>query len=498
MKNQILFFSLCLCLFAFSFAFCKDVISVQSAPPSSLAVQRTVVVIPVEGDVDPTMAAFLSRALREAQQYPDPLIILEMDTFGGRVDAAFQIVDTILNVQKGLTIAYVKTKAISAGSLIALSCNRLVMKHNTTIGDCAPIAISGEGAQMLGEKFQSPLRAKFRTLAKKNGFPQILTEALVTPDLQVYKVTFPDTVMYLDSTGLAALSIDQRGKIKEKKIVVQKGQLLTMDDVEAVQLGFSKMSVSSIEEMLSNMHISPRQIIRARENWSEAMVKFIGLIAPFLLMIGFASLYIEYKTPGLIVPGIVGALCLGLVFFGQYMVGLGTYTELLLIILGVVLLGLEVFVLPGLAIAGIAGTACIIIGIILSFQDFVIPSPSMPWQAKELGNNVLKVVGSFLVAFIGGISFIRFALPSFSKVVKGPYLEASLKSSHADSEAIIGVSVGDVGVVVMPLRPSGRVSIGNRMFDVVTEGDFIEKNAQVLVIKVSRNKITVSRKIENA
>lgn len=498
MKNRALFIAFFVWLYTSSFAFCKDTVSVPGASPFSSAVPRTVVVIPVEGDVDPTMAAFLSRALREAQQYPDPLIILEMDTFGGRVDAAFQIVDTLLNVQKGATIAYVKTKAISAGSLIALSCNRLVMKHSTTIGDCAPIALNGEGAQMLGEKFQSPLRAKFRTLAKKNGFPQVLAEALVTPDLQVYKVTFPDTVMYLDSTGIAGLTKDQIGKIKEKKIVVQKGQLLTMDDVEAVQLGFSKMSVSSIEEMLSNLHISPRQIIRVRENWSEAMVKFISLIAPFLLMIGFASLYIEYKTPGLIVPGIVGALCLGLVFFGQYMVGLGTYTELLLIILGVVLLGLEIFVLPGLAVAGIVGTACIIIGIILSFQDFVIPSPSMPWQAKELGNNVLKVVGSFLVAFVGGISFIRFALPSFSKVVKGPYLEASLKSSHADSGAIVGVHEGDNGVVIMPLRPSGRVLINDRMFDVVTEGGFIEKGAQVTVIKVSRSKITVSRKKENA
>jgi Membrane-bound serine protease (ClpP class) len=345
---------------------------------------------------------------------------------------------------------------------------------------------------------QSPLRAKFRTLAKKNGFPQILAEALVTPDLQVYKVTFPDTVMYLDSVGIAALSKDQSGKIKEKKTVVQKGQLLTMDDVEAKQLGFSKMSVSSVEEMLSNMHISNFEIIRIKENWSEGLVKFISLIAPFLLMIGFASLYIEYKTPGLIVPGIIGALCLGLVFFGQYMVGLGTYTELLLIILGVVLLGLEIFVLPGLAIAGIVGTASIIIGIILSFQDFVIPSPSMPWQAKEMTGNIGKVIGSFFVAFIGGISFIRFALPSFSKVVKGPYLEASLKSSHADSEAIIGVNEGDEGVVVMPLRPSGRVSIGSRTFDVVTEGGFIEKGAQITVIKISRSKITVSRKKENA
>jgi len=474
-------------------SFCE---SVRSAPISdaSLSAPRQVIVIPVEGDVDPTMAAFLSRGLREAQKYPDPLILLEMDTFGGRVDAAFQMVDSILNVQKGLTIAYVKTKAISAGSLIALACNRLVMKHNTTIGDCAPIALTGEGAQMLGEKFQSPLRAKFRTLAKKNGFPQLLAEALVTPDLQVYRVTLPDTVLFLDSAGLAGLSREITGKIKEKKIVVQKGQLLTMDDVEAHQLGFSKMSVSSIEEMLSNLGVKNYQIIRIRENWSEALVKFIGLIAPLLLIIGFASLYVEYKTPGLILPGVIGALCLGLVFFGQYMVGLGTYTELLLIILGVVLLGLEIFVLPGLAIAGIAGGACIIIGIILSFQDFVIPSPSMPWQARELTENVLRVVGSFLVAFVGGICFIRFALPSFSKVVKGPYLQASLKNSHADSEAVAGVSKGDSGVVVTPLRPSGRISIGDRVFDVVAEGDFIEKDAQVEVIKISRSKITVSRK----
>lgn len=492
-----LFTAFCVGLVTFSSAFCKDTLTAPVAPSSSSAPCK-VVVIPLEGDVDPTMAAFLSRALREAEKYPDPLILLEMDTFGGRVDAAFQIVDTILNVRKAVTIAYVKTKAISAGSLIALACNRLVMKHNTTIGDCAPIALTGEGAQMLGEKFQSPLRAKFRTLAKKNGFPQVLAEALVTPDLQVYKVTFTDTVLYLDSVGIAALSKDRRDKIKEKKTILQKGQLLTMDDVEAMQFGFSKMSVSSIEEMLSNMRISNFEIIRIRQNWSEGLVKFIGLIAPFLLMIGFASLYIEYKTPGLIVPGIVGALCLGLVFFGQYMVGLGTYTELLLIILGVVLLGIEIFVLPGLAIAGIVGTACIIIGIILSFQDFVIPSPSMPWQAKEMTGNVGKVIGSFFVAFIGGISFIRFVLPSFSKVVKGPYLEASLKSSHADSEAITGVQEGDSGIVVMPLRPSGRVSIGNRTFDVVTEGDFIEKGAQISIIKISRSKITVSRKKENA
>ena len=476
-------------------SFGKDSIS-TIIPQSSPHGKKRVIVIPVEGDVEPAMAAFISRALREASGAPDPLIILEMDSFGGRVDAAFQIVDTILNAPKGKTIAFVKTKAISAGSLIALACSELFMKHNTTIGDCAPIALSTEGPQMLGEKFQSPLRAKFRTLAKRNGFPQALAEAMVTDNMVVYKVQLKDSSFFIDSVGYADLSTEMKKSIIEKKTIVKKGQLLTMDDVEAKELGFSTMSVESIEEILKAKGISDYTIIRYAENWSEALVRFITKIAPVLMIIGFAALYIEYKTPGLIIPGIIGALCLGLVFFSHYLVGLASYTELLIILLGAILLGIEIFVLPGFGVAGIAGLSCIVIGLILSFQDFVLPSPSMPWQMREMAVNFGQVVGSFVVAFLGGIIFIRFALPSFSKVVHGPYLDATLQGSHADSEAIVGITENDVGIVETPLRPSGKASIGNRVFDVVTEGDFIEKGATVIVNRILRNKIIVSRKTE--
>jgi membrane-bound serine protease (ClpP class) len=466
---------------------------------SSFAPIRTkkVIIIPVEGDVEPAMASFIARALREAANSPDPLIILEMDTFGGRVDAAFQIVDTILNAPKGKTIAFVKTKAISAGSLIALSCNELVMKHNTTIGDCAPIAVTNEGAQMLGEKFQSPLRAKFRTLAKRNGFPQALAEALVTPDMVVYKVQLKDSSFFIDSVGFADLSADTKKSIIGKKTIVKKGQLLTMDDVEAKDLGFSKMSVESVEELLKAKNITEYSIVRYSENWSESLVRIISKIAPILMIIGFLGLYLEYKSPGLIFPGIIGGLCLGLVFFSHYLIGLATYTELLIIVLGVILLGIEMFVLPGFGIAGIAGLGCIVIGLILSFQDFVLPSPSMPWQMRELTGNLGSVLGSFIAAFVGAILLIRFALPSFSKVVRGPYLDATLENSHADSEAIVGVKEQDVGVVETPLRPSGKAAIGGRVFDVVTEGGFIEKGASVTVQKILRNKIIVARKIDH-
>lgn len=238
-------------LFIFSvstFSYTTDTVSsVKSTQP-----QKMVVVITVEGTVDAGMAAYIARALRDAkEQHPDALIVLEMDTFGGAVDAAFQIVDTILNVTNQKTVSYVKTKAISAGALIALSSNMLYMKQGTTIGDVAPLMQSEEGPKMLGEKFQSPIRAKFRTLAKKNGYPETLTESMVSEGMEVYAVKFADTTLYLDSTEFADLDPARKKQVVSRTTVVKKGELLTMDDVEANKLGFSRASVTSLEDMLT-------------------------------------------------------------------------------------------------------------------------------------------------------------------------------------------------------------------------------------------------------
>ena len=159
------------------------------------------------------MTAFIKRALQSSKEYPDRLIILEIDTYGGQVDAAFQIVDTLLNFPDTI-ISYVKTKAISAGALVALAGKKLIMKHGTTIGDVAPLTYSKDGRpEMLGEKYQSPIRAKFRTLAKRNGYPEILTEAMVTKEISVYEVKFSDTTLYLDSIGLSELSPVEKKRI---------------------------------------------------------------------------------------------------------------------------------------------------------------------------------------------------------------------------------------------------------------------------------------------
>jgi len=462
--------------------------SEASAPKVLDREKHTAVVIPVEGTVDHGMAAFISRGLDFAAQYDNPVVILEINTFGGQVDAAFNIVDTIVAC-KLPTVAFVKSKAISAGALIALSADQLVMSENTTIGDVAPLINTNDGPKMLGEKFQSPLRAKFRTLAARNGYPESLAEAMVTSELTIYEVVFSDTVVYLDSAKLADLTPALKKQIESTRLVVRPGELLTMTEIEAKQYGFSIMTVSSMDEMLQKMGYEDIEIIRAVETWSEKLVRVIAAVSPLLMMLGFAALYIETRTPGFGMGGILGIFCLALVFFGQYMVGLANYTELLFLIAGMVLLAVEIFVLPGFGVAGIAGILLMMAGMVLSFQSFVIPKPEFPWQYAVFMENIIRVAISILGSVFLTVIFFKYFFVRLSAVVKGPYLSATLEGTAADSAAGFVPTVGDRGKAVTPLRPSGKICIGSEECDVITDGQFIDKGTEVVVLQIQGNRI---------
>lgn len=452
-----------------------------------------VFIIPVSGEVEPAMAAFIKRATRDAAQVPDSIIVLELDTFGGRVDAALTIVDTMVNIGQHRTIAWVKRKAISAGALIALSCNDLAMRPSTTIGDCAPITYSNEGPQMMGEKFQSPLRAQFRSLARRNHYPPALAAAMVTAEKEVFAVVMDGETHYLDSTEFDELPQADKDRVESKKTVVAKGELLTMDDSEALALGFSRVTAVSVEAMLHGLGIMEFEIIRLDQNWSETMGRVIARFSPILLMIGLAALYLEIKAPGFGLPGMIGIIALGLVFLNQYLVGLANYTELLFVVLGVVLLAMEIFVLPGFGVAGVGGFLCIAIGMILSFQDFVIPDPAMPWQGELLFTNIIQVLGSLVTAFCLTLLFLRFLLPKLGRVLDGPYLQTTLATSHADSWESKRVMIGDTGTARSFLRPVGKVEIGNDIIDATSDGEFLEQGTSVRVTEIRGNRVVVSR-----
>jgi membrane-bound serine protease (ClpP class) len=269
-----------------------------------------------------------------------------------------------------------------------------------------------------------------------------------------------------------------------------------MDDREAQELGFSFASVNSIEEMLDSIHINDYTITRIVESWSEKFAGFIGKIAPILLMIGFAGVYMEMKTPGFGVFGIVGIICLALVFGSQYMVGLADYTELLIIMLGLALLVVELFVIPGFGIVGISGILLIAAGMVLSLQDFVLPKPEMPWQKEILETNITRIFISLGGSVVILILFFKYLFPRLAAVVSGPYLSATLDGSSNTTSTIASVTIGDTGTVAKKLRPSGIVRIGDMNIDAITEGDFIDTGTSVVVTEIRGNHIVVMQKTE--
>lgn len=452
---------------------------------------QKVYVIPISGTVEPGMAAYVKRALNQIKDDEKAVFLFKMDTFGGRVDAALDIVDAISNIPKGKTIAYVEKRAISAGALIALSANQLYMKENTIIGDCAPIIATQEGQKMAGEKVQTVLRARFRALAKKNNYPQVLAESMVTIDMEVYQVEMDGQKIYMDKKAYDDLTEDEKKKITAKKTIVAKGELLTMDDTEAQTLGFSQKSVQDLDQVIRALGITAPEIVTIEESWSESFVRFLQPLLPVLMLIGIGAVYTEIKAPGFGLPGAIGILCLALVFFNQYLVGLADFTEILLLSIGVLLLGVEVFVLPGFGVAGITGVIVIAAGLVLAFQGFVIPDPSLPWESKLLMNNLAMVLGSFLAAFLVSLFMLRFVLPQLTKVVKGPYLEATLKDSHVESPEQSTLAAGDTGVVHSFLRPSGKIIVNGKKIDAITRGEFLDKGTSVEIEQIDQNRVIV-------
>ncbi len=453
--------------------------------------KQKVYIIPVSGTVDPAMAAYIKREVKNIKNNHNAVFVFKMDTFGGRVDSALDISDTISNLPGDRTIAFVEKKAISAGALIALSSGQLFMRPNTIIGDCAPIINSGGGMKMAGEKIQTVLRAKFRALAKRNNYPVLLAQSMVSLDMEVYQVMMNGKKQFIDKKNYDDLSKNEKNKITSKKTIVAKGELLTMDDAEAFDLGFSRKSVDNINEALSLAGYNSWKIITVKPSWSENLVSFLTPFLPLLMLIGIGAIYTEIKAPGFGIPGIIGILCLGTVFFNQFLMGLADQAELLILLIGVMLLAVEVFVIPGFGIAGISGLLMIATGLVLSFQGFVMPDPSLPWQGELLMTNIAHVLGSFLFAFLISLFMIRFVLPKFSKIVKSPYLETDLKSSHVKTVENLEVKPGDTGIAHTFLRPSGKIVVNHRKIDAITRGEFIEKGKPVIIDGIEQNHVIV-------
>jgi membrane-bound serine protease (ClpP class) len=459
-------------------------------------------VIPVEDQVDFGLKAYLERAVKEALAQKPDVILFKVNTYGGELQSAFDIVDLMMGITECSTYAYVEQKAISAGALISLANNRIAMGEGTTIGDCAPITQGQEGIVMLGEKIQSPLRAKFRTLAERNGYPTLPLEAMVTADIGVVGAMPADSLAAVRADSLTGTPYtfftakqwegmdDERKseRFKSHKVVAAEGQLLTLTDREAEEYGISQGSYESIEAFIESKGWT--RIGDSATTWSEDLVRLIGTFAPLLMLIGFGALYLEFKTPGLSIFGLLGLICLGIVFGSKYAVGLANHTELLLLLAGVALFLLEIYVIPGTFIAGGLGLVLMVIALALSLQEYTLPDPEFPWQARQLVESLSLVVGMAALALFIPLIAIRYVLPNLhgrASVVA----HATLADSRATAAETLVLAVGQAGTTKTALRPTGKAVFGEHTYEVSSRGEYIDAGKPVEVARIEGNKIVV-------
>lgn len=467
-------------------------------PTAQNGVQQLVYVIPIKGPImDRGLNYFVKRSVEIAKKNKAVLIIFEIDTPGGIVGSGEEYTIGLCNVIDSAapvpTVAYIAQWAKSAGSLISISADHIVMRDGASIGSAE--VIGGEPQHQ--EKYTAAIKSEFRARAQKKGYPVNLMMAMVDKDMEVWEVKVDGKRDFLTRDEIKNASMQDK-EVVEVGLVIAKDKLLDLTARDAVNYGLAMDMKDSKEEVPPLFGIKEFKLKQFTPTWSEHLVMFItsSVVVSILILVGLTAGWMAFKTPGTGLPEAIAVMAFILVFFGQYLVGLAEVTEILIFILGVGLLAVEFFVLPGFGVAGISGIILILASLILAMQDFTIPDVNhAPWQWHILQRNFAVVGTSFLAALVIFILIIAFlpSMPFFSRLI----LPATEEASAGFTSALISYEglVGKKGIVLTALRPAGKIRLDDTQetIDVVTDGDFINKNEPVQIDSVEGNRIVVGR-----
>jgi membrane-bound serine protease (ClpP class) len=427
------------------------------AQPASTQ-KNVVYVVPVKGVIDLGLAPFIQRVLNEAQKNQAAAVILDINTFGGRVDAAVQIRDALLN-SPVRTIAFIDKRAISAGALISLAAQTIVMAPGSTIGAATPVQSGPAGSTTAptSEKTVSYVRKEFRATAESRKRPPLIAEAMVDSD-----VVIPD--------------------------VSEKGKLLTLTTEEALKLKVADLQANSIEALLKELNILDTELRSFTPNWAEEVVRFLThpVVSSLLVSVAMLGIFLELRTPGFGAPGVIGLSSLSLFMWGHWLVQLAGWEELMLALLGVFLFALELFVIPGFGIVGILGLLALLGALVMSTLGAGSHSGFVLWAVVRMGFSVA-------LAIVLTALFLKFLpkLPIGRKLILSTALDTSDGFSSAPPSDYQWL--GRTGLAHSTLRPAGIADFQGHRVDVVSDGEFIDAGAPIRVLHVDGNRIVVQR-----
>jgi membrane-bound serine protease (ClpP class) len=429
--------------------------------------------IPIRGMIEPALLYVIRRGVTEAEAIDAKAIIFVMDTPGGTLDAANDIVRTIQKI-KVPTYTFVEKDAFSAGAIIAMATKHIYMAPGTVIGDAMPIMMTPWGGAQempedLKEKAVSAVAALVRAAAEEGGHNKELAEKMVRRELE-FKIG--------------------------NEVISPAGQLLTLTNVEAERkFGKDKKPLLSegtfknVNELLKTVGLEGASVKELQVTAIEKVARYIAALAPIFLIVGLLGLYIEFKMQGAVIPGVVGVICLAIFFWGHHIAGLAGTEDILIFMLGMALLVVELLFIPGFGFIGFLGIGMMLWAL---FDAMVEKYPGGPWYPVwPAGQVPLIKLSISLIGTAVAAMFIGKYLPE-TRLFKNIGLDAttSRKDGYAasdDSQSLIGLE----GRALSPLRPAGSAEFGDQRLDVVTRGDYLAGGTPIRIVESHGNRIIV-------
>jgi membrane-bound serine protease (ClpP class) len=418
--------------------------------------RKKVFIVEIRDNIDPRMNRYVELALSQATALNADIIIVDMDTYGGAVNDANDIRTRLLEYEKPVWV-FINNDAASAGALISIACDSIYMVPGSNIGAATVVNAQGEAAP---DKYQSYMRSIMRSTAEETGRDPLIAEGMVDDRVEIEGVTVS-------------------------------GKIITFTSKEAIENGYSEGEVESIEDILEMNNIERYELINYEKSWDESIIAFFlnPMVSGILILVITAGIFFELQTPGVGFP--LAAAGLALIFYltPYYLNGLAANWEIAVFFVGLALIALEVFVIPGFGIAGVAGIICTVGALILvmlnndNFNFDFVPSGDIMIASSVV---LAGMVGSVLALFFFGYKFTQ------SKMFRRVSLQDTQDSSKGYSSNFRAESmIGAEGIAYTILRPSGRIEIADELYDAYTRGDFIEKGQKVRVISQEGSSLKV-------
>ncbi|MEO9804621.1 MAG: NfeD family protein [Reichenbachiella sp.] len=421
--------------------------TVVSQAQDSTSTKPLVFLMKLDADIDPRTNRYTELALEDAVERNADYVVIEMDTYGGALNDADDIRTRVLEFEKPIYV-FINKDAASAGALISIACDSIYMAKGASIGAATVVTQDGAAAP---DKYQSYMRSIMRSTAEANGRDPKIAEAMVDQDVEVDSIS-------------------------------TEGKVITFSTSEAIKHGFCEAEVKGLDEIMDRSGVADYDLFEYELTASDKIIDiFINpFVSGILILVILGGIYFELQTPGVGFPILAALIALVLYFTPYYLNGLAENWEIIIFFLGVVLLAVEIFVIPGFGVAGISGITLMMASLILvmlnnDWFDFSFVPEGELTTAMLVA--FLAVAGAFVVMFIGGVKLTE------SRAFKRIALETTLDKADGYTSNFKKESfIGKTGIAYTILRPSGKVEIDNEIYDAYTRGGYIEQGTDIVVI----------------